>query len=114
MSLIPLAVSHDQRFIGSLLIVMEKQDVEPTADGRGGHDPGSDREAQWHHRPDLPGECGGERGGEEPHGEPGAAARGGPVRGELEAAERAEVPRQVQVGDAVEGDRAASPDQVPR
>ena len=25
-------------------------------------------------RPDLPGEVGGERGGEQPHGEPGAAA----------------------------------------
>jgi hypothetical protein len=45
MSLILLAVSHDQRFIRSLLIVMEKQDTEPTTDGRGGCDPGRDREA---------------------------------------------------------------------
>ena len=87
---------------------MEKQDVEPTADGRGGHDPGRDREAEGHHLPDLPGEGGGERGGEEPHGEPGAAARGGPVRCDLEAVERAEEQGQVQVGDDDEGDRAVA------
>lgn len=64
MSLILLAVSHDQRFRW-LLITMEEQDVEPTTDGRGGGDPGCDHEAEGQHLPDLPGEGDGEGGSED-------------------------------------------------
>uniref|UniRef100_A0A0A9GX26 Uncharacterized protein n=1 Tax=Arundo donax TaxID=35708 RepID=A0A0A9GX26_ARUDO len=82
----------------SLLLPMGKQQVEPTANGGGGHHPRRDREGQGQHRVHLPCEGGGEGGGEKPRGEPGPAARRGAGRREVEAANGAEEEEQVEVG----------------
>jgi len=86
----------------------EEQHAEATKHGGGGHDPRRDREGQRHERADLPGEGGGERGGEEPHGEHGAAPRRGPWRRALEAAEGEEQQEQVEVREADEGEVVAA------
>jgi len=86
----------------------EEQHAEATENGGGGHDPRRDREGQRHERADLPGEGGGERGGEEPHGEHGPAPRRGPWRRALEAAQGQEQEEQVEVGEDDEGEVVAA------
>lgn len=87
---------------------MEEQHVGSTNNAGRRHDPGRDREAQRQHRADPPCERGGEGRGQQPHGDPGPAARRGPRRREVDdAAERAEEEEQVGVGEGGEGHRGA-------
>jgi len=94
--------------IADSLVATEEQHVESAEDGGCRHDPRRDGESQGHHLADPPSEGRCERRCEQPHGEPGTAARRGPVvRGGLEAADGAEEEEQVEVGEFDEGERAA-------